>query len=277
MIVKINTMKKLVVSLLVLLSISCFAQDEIYFADGKLEEGKVLEVDRGYLVIRNAEGVKYKIERIEIAMVIYENGSFEIYNKNYEARSKKSIEASKKPEPNQPVVKDLGVSNQLKLNLTSFAFGTAELSYQRHLTGLLAIEIPIAYGWEDGLETYYLRKKYSFGLNLLFYPLKPESNFQLFVGPGFEGGNAYVSDDLYEDFYYFEPVGGGGGYYGPSRLLKGFYSNYMNIGIRLGVSHKVTEAFGFGVEGGVGLKSFVGPNNFIMPFANFNFNLQYYF
>jgi len=280
--VKLNTMKKLVVSLLVLMSFCSYAQDEIYFADGKMEEGKVLEVDRGYLIIRNAEGVKLKVEKIEIAMVIYENGSYEIFNKNYEKRSTKTIEASKKPSENSSAIKEpekLETPNQLKFNLAALAFGSAELSYQRKVTNGIALEIPMSIGWADGSETFYFRKKYSFGFNLLFYPMKSESQVQIHLGPGFEGGNGFVSTDMYSDFrdFDFSPLGGGGGGYNTPSPFKGFYSNYINVGLRFGVSYKISKAFGLGAEGGVGIRSFVGTNSFIMPIANFNFNLQYHF
>ena len=273
-------MKNLLLIFSILLSLSSVAQDEIYYADGKMEEGKVLEVERDYLIIRNDEGVKVKVPKMDISMVLYENGSFEIYNKSYRERTPENIID---PSSNNNSVKKEAIKlekpNQFKFNLAALMLGNAEISYQRKVNNVLAFEVPMAYGWDAGGSVFYFRKKYSFGVNILFYPLKPESAVQFHIGPGFEGGNAFVSSDLYSDFGYdgFWPFYTGGGGYGNPIYSTGYYSNYLNVGVRAGMSYMLLKSFGIGAEAGMGIRSFVGFQSFVMPFVNFNFNLQYHF
>jgi len=269
-------MKNLLLIFSILLSLSSVAQDEIYYADGKMEEGKVLEVERDYLIIRNDEGVKVKVPKMDISMVLYENGSFEIYNKSYRERTPEKIVD---PSSNNNSVKKEAIKlekpNQFKFNVAALMLGNAEISYQRKVNNVLAFEVPVAYGWEAGSQVFYFRKRYSFGVNLLFYPLKPESPVQFHVGPGFEGGNAFVNHEMSPDFFFNDLGPGltGGGYYGAPVS----YSNYINVGARAGMSYMLLKSFAIGAEAGIGLRSFVGPQSFVMPFVNFNFNLQYHF
>ncbi|MBD77762.1 MAG: hypothetical protein CL840_02320 [Crocinitomicaceae bacterium] len=263
-------MKKIVFVLLIAFPIALQAQDKIYFADGKMEEGRVLEVDRDYILIEDQEERKTKIPRAEVSLIVYSNGKSEVFNKNYHKRSEKKPVQPKKPNKMEKLTPSIVRPNQLKLNLAAFINGTAELAYQRMMTRYMALEFPLSYGWEAGEEPYYFRKRYSFGLNILFYPLDEESIFQIYLGPGFEAGYAYFSESLLEDFYHPSGV-----YYQPA--VTGTFSNYINIAFKLGFAFQLSKNVALGVELTPGIRQGASDINLIMPSFSYNYNLIYQF
>ncbi|MBD77760.1 MAG: hypothetical protein CL840_02310 [Crocinitomicaceae bacterium] len=257
-------MKSAITIVILGLSLFTYAQDEIYYADGKKEEGKVLEVGHNYIVIRDSVSGLFKVHRDEISLIVYQNGSSEIFNRSYHERSSKKPVGDNTKVNSTVAPEKLINPNQIKLNLAALAFGNLELAYQRKLIRFMAIEIPVAVGWEHGESPYLIRKAYSMGVNLLFYPLPQESPMQLYVGPSLEIGNAYYDEDTQYNF---------GGYYGRSSQ----YSNYINVAARLGMTAQLTKQFSLGVEVGPGIRRIIQTSNIIAPSIALNFNLLYHF
>jgi len=110
-------MKKIILSLTIVLaiSISSFAQDVIYKKDGTEIKGMVIEITKDvikYYKFTQQSGPIRKIDISEVFIVIYEDGSQEVFKKNEPSQDRiqstplsKEVESPRKQLPSRRQLK----------------------------------------------------------------------------------------------------------------------------------------------------------------------------
>lgn len=216
--------KKLIVITLFLLIGSLSAQDKIYFNDGSTIEAKVLVVSESkvqYKNFDNQSGPTFEIGLSKINMIIYENGSHQIFKeeKGYEATMSKTGKDFRK--------------NRINLDLLAIGVnGPTSISYEiMNEDGSLGIEIPISVYFNRGGVV-----GYTIGANMKFYTNKQ--------GKGFYGGPSLGlgAFEWYTHNYYYSNTSAD-------------FSAYL--GLKLGYQFQISDLFGINLAGnGGGISNF---------------------
>ncbi len=220
-------MKKILIVITLLLMIgSLSAQDKIYFNDGSTIEAKVLVVSESnvqYKNFDNQSGPTFEIGLSKINMIIYENGSHQMFKE-------KDDEATMSKKTSRDFRK-----NRINLDLLAIgANGPTSISYERiSEDGSRGIEIPVSvYFNSDGVVGY------TIGANLKFYTNKQGKGF--YIGPSLGLG---VFDWYYNSGYY--------GYYSTSSDFSAY------LGLKLGYQFQISDLFGINLAGnGGGISNF---------------------
>lgn len=161
--------KTLIVITLFLIIGSLNAQDKIYFNDGSTIEAKVLVVSESkvqYKNFDNQSGPTFEIGLSKINMIIYENGSHQMF---------------KEEEVDEATISEISKDfrkNRINLDLLAIGEnGPTSISYERiNEDGSRGIEIPISvYFNSDGVVGY------TIGANMKFYTNKQGKGF--YIGP----------------------------------------------------------------------------------------------
>ena len=216
--------KTLIVITLFLMIGSLSAQDKIYFNDGSTIEAKVLVVSESkvqYKNFDNQSGPTFEIGLSKINMIIYENGSHQMFKEEGDeaTMSKTSRDFRKK-----------------RINLDLLAIGEngpTSISYEIiNEDGSRGIEIPISvYFNSDGVVGY------TIGANMKFYTNKQGKGF--YIGPSLGLGVF--------DWYSYS----GYGYYGTSSDFSAY------LGLKLGYQFQISDLFGINLAGnGGGISNF---------------------
>lgn len=214
--------KTLIVITLFLMIGSLSAQDKIYFNDGSLIEAKVLVVSESkvqYKIFDNQSGPTFEIGLSKINMIIYENGSHQMFKEEGDkaTMSKTSRDFRK---------------NRINLDLLAIGInGPTSISYEIiNEDGSRGIEIPISvYFNSDGVVGYTL------GANMKFYTNKQGKGF--YIGPSLGLG---VFDWLYNDYGF---------------STSSDFSAYL--GFKLGYQFQISDLFGINLAGnGGGISNF---------------------
>ncbi len=213
-------MKKIITITLFLLVCSLNAQDKIYFNDGTSIETKVLIVSESYVQYKkfdNQSGPTFEIGLSKINMIIYENGSHQMFKED--TISKKSNSDFRK--------------NRINLDLLAIGEnGPTSISYERiNKEGSLGIEIPFsAYFNSEGVSGL------TIGTNLKFYTSKSGKGF--YIGPSLGlGVFEWYDGGYYEDYSSSE------------------FSTFL--GLKLGYQFQISDLFGINLAGnGGGISNF---------------------
>ncbi|NKI28497.1 hypothetical protein HCG49_18265 [Arenibacter sp. 6A1] len=218
-------MKKLLIAITLLLVVSSLsAQDKIYFNDGSKIEAKVLvvsEVNIQYKKIDNLSGPTFETGLSNINMIVYENGSHQMFNQELDKSkiSKKSNSGFRK--------------NRINLDLLAFGEnGPTSISYEIiNKNGSRGIEIPVnVYFNSDGVVGY------TVGANIKYYTNNQGNGF--FIGPAIGLGA-------------FDWYGGNYSYYYTSTDFSAY------LGIKLGYQFQISDLFGINLAGnGGGISNF---------------------
>ena len=224
--------KTLIVIILFLIIGSLSAQDKIYFNDGSKIEAKVLVVSEyivQYKKFENQSGPTFEIGISKINMIIYENGSHQMFKEegDEDTRSKKLNSDFRK--------------NRINLDLLAIGKnGPTSISYERiNKGGSRGIEIPISvYFNSDGVVGY------TIGANMKFYLKKQGKGF--YIGPSL----GYGVFNYYVDNFYYDDIGNSY-YYGST--YKSAYSSYF--GLKLGYQFQISDLFGINLAGNGGVIS----------------------
>lgn len=196
----------------------CYSQDKIYLKDNSVIEAKVTEVAPDNIRYKrwdNQSGPDYVIKSSRVTMIIYSNGTHEVFNeeknpasdeppvqepkeeriKTVENRYQKAMEKLEKDELKQRMLHP----HFLGYNTVSMFTNTFEVLYAydlpKHNLGIF-VPLSVGYGesnmfadsWYTNYGYYYYsdRRKQNFmgGLGLMYYP-NALGRFQYFIGPCF--------------------------------------------------------------------------------------------
>ena len=206
------------------------AQDVIYKKDKTKVEAKVLEVgisDVKYKPTANPDGPTYIISKSEIATIVFQNGTFEVFSNESSAKRKSdSISA-------------IFCRDYIGVDIAQFATMSIGIAYEHIFgkKGMLALRIPFATGLQHGQYYYYRNgKTFGTGFDLLCFPTG-QGVLRYFVAPYFEWGMF-----RYRSY----------SYYNYSSYADG---NHFAAGIKNGLQYKPTLHFSFSADFGFGLYS----------------------
>ena len=217
--------KTLIVITLFLMIGSLSAQDKIYFNDGSTIEAKVLVVSESkvqYKNFDNQSGPTFEIGLSKINMIIYENGSHQMFKEKEadEATMSKTSRDFRK--------------NRINLDLLAIGEnGPTSISYEIiNEDGSRGIEIPISvYFNSDGVVGY------TIGANMKFYTNKQGKGF--YIGPSLGLGDF--------DWYVYN--------YNYGNYASSDFSAYL--GLKLGYQFQISDLFGINLAGnGGGISNF---------------------
>jgi len=217
-------MKRILIVITLLLVVgSLNAQDKIYFKDGSTIEAKVLVVSESniqYKKFDNQSGPTFEIGLSNVNMIIYENGSHQMFN-----------EESDESTISKKLSRDFG-KNRINLDLLAIGEnGPTSISYEIiNDDGSRGIEIPLSVYFNiDGVVGY------TIGANMKFYTSKQGKGF--YIGPSLGLG---VFDWFYYDYYYETTTD---------------FSAYL--GLKLGYQFQISDLFGINLAGnGGGISNF---------------------
>lgn len=254
---------KFIVSLsLLACSVSLHAQDAIYKKDKTKLDAKVTEVGNWevkYKSASNPDGPVYTIPKSDIAIIIYQNGSSDLFTNEKSKRCKKFDSLSTNFCRNFIGV-DIGEFTNTAINITyEHTFGKK---------GNVALRLPFSVGLSSNNYYYYgHRKIFSTGLDLLFFPTG-QGKLRYYVAPYFEWGlynNSYT-------FYTYE-----GNYYNTQYYRSRGFS--FAGGVKNGILFQATRHFSVTADLGFGIKSDPGNNSYeyIQPCSRANVILGYRF
>tara|TARA_X000000368_G_scaffold296230_1_gene235804 strand:- start:617 stop:1348 length:732 start_codon:yes stop_codon:yes gene_type:complete len=222
-------MRYIIFTLTLIFSFSSYSQDKIYFKDGSKIEAKVLTVSESqiqYKKFNNLSGPTFEIGISKINLIIYEDGSDQIFNKkNVQTIRDTFLDSSSSENIFQ---------NRINLDLLAFGQnGPTSLSYELiNKDGSLGIEFPL---------NFYFRNRgvvgFSTGANLKFYPVKNQ-------GKGFYYGPSLGLGFIDWPYYYY---GNSFEQYGYSREFTTF------LGSKLGYQFQITKLIGISLGGNLGL------------------------
>ncbi len=237
-----NTMKFIYSITLLFITSLGFAQDVIYTKDKTKIEAKIIAVginEIKYQKLNNLTGPEYIVQKSEITLITYANGSFE----NFEIPANNQVNYD--PEYNRNDFLRNGFDSAFNKNILSYHLADLlnynfTLSYERLLnSGKVGLKFPVRIGVRERYNGSDL--SYSGGIDLNFYPTG-QGRFKYYVGPAFEIGNA-------RNFNYdFNYIG-----VNPPRVINDylFVAGYVNNG----AVFQVTEQFSLGTALGIGLRT----------------------
>ncbi|MEO6831326.1 MAG: hypothetical protein ABI378_03615 [Chitinophagaceae bacterium] len=272
--------------------ISCasasFAQDKIYFHDGRVVEAKVLELNNKEITYKrydNLEGADYKVPRRDVDRLIYENGTEEFVKGNGSKVSDGEERMS-----NHKTVSEAGYGNNIlsfaPIQMTEESTVGVGIQYERILdkNGIFSFYLPIAASFFDDARSYYnsstgsyindskTRMMLTFFPGLKIYPAGSGRRFSYSVGPslGFGFGTRYVSTQTYDPI-----LGGYNTIYTEKDVFK------MGLLVNNGLNFQPTKHFYLGLEFGLGFTYYSNRySNYSIgedPLVQFNFKMGYRF
>jgi hypothetical protein len=228
-------MKYLLILLVFFSTVILHAQDIIYKKDKTKIDGKVLEVgitDVKYKTALNPEGPVYVIPKSEIAIIIYQNGTTDIFS---------SPENSSKPK-----FDSLSVNfcrNFIGVDIAEFTSASLGMLYEHTFgkKGMFAIRLPFSvgilqqsYGFPEG-------KIFNTGIDFLYFPTG-QGTFKYYTAPYFEWG-------MFRDGFYlvYERL------FAPSNNER-YNGQHLAGGIKNGILYQPTRHFALSADFGFGIK-----------------------
>lgn len=297
-------MKQLLTFSLVLSAILGLAQDQIFKRDNSKVLAKIIEI--------NPTQVKYKLfdyqngpliilNKDEVALIIYQNGSHEVFNpkpvyiapeSSYEPISKAQIKAAKKQEESELFDSLTKNKNLISFNILEPMNGCIGISYLKEFTDKhLQFYTPLIIGFgtpylNENLKnsTGYYRYNFSYISDFTFTKKVFETGAGIhfvssskkvanyFIGPyiGIAQYNGTFNENIYlnNGGYYL-------GYTPPKLIQHGFVMNRYYFLLNNGVIIRTTKHFNFLMNAALGyyVNDFVANNpNSFSNFPNRNYN-----
>lgn len=211
--------KTIIIITLGLMTWSLSAQDKIYFLDGSSVEAKVSVVSESKISYKNFDnqsGPTFEVGLSKINMIVYENGSHQIFKEEAdEATISKTFR---------------GFKNRINLDLLAIGNnGPTSISYEKiNEDGSRGIEIPISVYFNlDGVAGY------TIGYNIKYYVSKQGKGF--YIGPSIGLGQFTY---LYRDYYYED-------FYAVDEFA-------TFLGLKLGSQFQISDVFGINLAGNLG-------------------------
>lgn len=228
-----------------LLAVCAFAQDRIYFKNGKITEAKILEINKtdiSYKRQDNPDGPTYRDLKTDIDKLVYANGmveNFTVAKKEIQNNTAPAVTAAPEKTQEPEKAKWQFKRNAITYSVSDVLFKRATLAYEHILgTGYLGIKIPVSFGLgsnkvfdvdylnsytnQNASDQYYYENyvppdesKYTsiirtntVGVEFNAYPFG-QHPVSFFVGPAFYYG--WV-DYKYDETHYFSVLAGTGSY-----------------------------------------------------------------
>ena len=225
---------KFVLSLLILFTTAASnAQDVIYKKDKTKIDGKVLEVGAREVKYKNAsniDGPIYVLSKAEIAIIIYQNGTTDIFS-----TSENTV---------TPKFDSMTVNfnrNFMGVDVAEFISNSIGMIYEHTFgkKGMTAVRIPFSVGFGSNSNTYigYPKgKTLNTGFDFLYFPIG-QGALRYYAAIYFECG-------IYRDRYYT-------GWYPQSSIYR--TSQHLAGGIKNGILYQPTEHFSFSADLGFGI------------------------
>jgi len=235
-----------------------FGQDAIYKRDNVKIDCKVLEVgisEIKYKPTSNPDGPIYSLNKSDVVLIIYQNGSHEVFS------SAPNTSAAKTDS-----LKIHFCRNFIGIDVGEFVNNSIGLIYEHTFgkDGLLSFRIPFSVGINSNSNSnsgYPTGKIFNTGFDLLYFPTG-QGVFKYYAAPYFEWG---IFNERYYNYNY---------YY--SNQMQG---QHLAGGLKNGVQYNPTRHFCFSADFGLGIqKQEMGiPNQTIQPQYRANVIVGYRF
>lgn len=199
----------LILLIALLSTLSTVAQDVIYLTDGTKVDGKISLVGTDHVTYKKADnptGPDHQLQRKEVLMIVYENGTHEVINKSGTSS---------------------GTGIRLFTNDIDTTFGrhmvswefmdlmlvNISISYEYFVkSGKLGVRVPLSIGLDESAYTYGNMPEvigtrgriFASGVDLNYYPTG-QGKFKYFIGPSLGFGLNRHETDYYADYPYEEP------------------------------------------------------------------------
>ena len=256
-------MKHFFIFLVLSLSFFARAQDNIYLKDGTRVAAKVIRVtpsDVKYKSFNNPDGPEYILPVSDVVIVIYQNGTYDTFKKNFDQQTNSNDFDS--------ITVNYG-KNFLTFNLAGILNSNFTFSYERIFhKGFISVRVPFIAGFSDATSKNQ-NTVFASGLDINFYP-RGQGKVRYFVGPSLEAGLKRFSS--YMIWY------GQGGYSYINSGVETVKRTYYNIHINNGILFQPTKNFNISTVIGIGVQAVdYGNDRDPNPNATIELNLGYKF
>lgn len=266
--IRIVKFYKKTIFLLFFIALRGYAQDIIYKQDGTSIKAKVIEIGSGeikYKKFDNLEGPNYTLEKKEIILIVYANGTHELI----------SPRISNERDLKKADVADVRYNNAdgrngLSFDLLDIFISNIGITYERYSeSGRFGLRIPLSLSLRSGNSTYYsgpfvgANKRYSIATSFNYYPFGQIKNTY------FAGINLSFGEYDYDYFNYTNYVSNS--YRRSTTLIIGHVLN--------GYQLRVTPHFNMQFIVGLGLSknNEVNVQSNVSSSVTFIFNMGYRF
>lgn len=250
------------VSICLMTSYILHAQDAIYKKDKTKIDAKVLEVgnwDIKYKAASNPDGPVYTLPKSDIVIIIYQNGTSDIFSSTEKTSCKK--------------FDSLSVNfcrNFIGIDIGEFTNNAVNMTYEHTFgkKGSFALRLPFSVGvmQRDYYYGYGNQKILSTGLDFLFFPTG-QGKVRYYAAPYAEFGMYH-----YRGIFYYED------YYNPNNPYNFYYTGYrFEGGVKNGILFQPTRHFSVSADLGFGIKNEDGSYNRATPTTRANLLLGYRF
>jgi hypothetical protein len=220
-------------------SFSTFSQDIIYKKDGSKEEVKVIFVDVfeiQYKKFDAPESPVYTLDKSNILLITYENGSYDVLTTSEDKREFEKINLSQN-----------FARNVFSYHLFDLVFGDFGISYERILaSGQVGLRFPVAIGFDEYNDINEFNNLFYSGVGVNFYPTG-QGKWRYFMGPQLRFGYSRTHDWIY---YYDE---NGNYLYDEEVIDEGFYTKFF---VDNGIQFMPTRNFSISAIGSIGIRYF---------------------
>lgn len=226
--------KQVVLSLLfIVVTTNLFAQDTIYFTNGKLVIAKVELIDYKNIYYKRYDyinGPSYRVFRNEVEKVVFADGYVEKITEIQNAEFLKNN------------------SNLIGINFLNLILGQAYIFYECQLIKKFSLRVPLYFGTREGPNTFWdkININYSLnsGLELIHYPTK---NNEIYLGLSTRVGQKQISY-LYKQFVGVDSFGNNK--YNYSSVLQN--NLYTIVSAIAGINVKFSNSFSIYLQSGIG-------------------------
>ena len=257
--------KYILITLLLIVTTSCFSQDEILFHNGSKKDAKILEITPEivkYQKFNSSSEVIYTEDKYNLIGVIFEDGEFEKFESRKSSYSKNSNS-------------NLGGygSNMFTLNPLAPIAGYIILGYEHFSkSGKSSVKIPLMIDLTDGNSSSsvsfsrFLRVNLKTGYEHKFFPTGSNGGVKGFFGFSETVGIASVLysyeyyDYEYNNYNYYE------GY------ETGFFNDTQFIG---GVQFHPSELINITIDAGLGMLMYKFEDTFLSYKVGFNVGFRF--
>lgn len=276
-------MKKLLLTTCICLAGLAYSQDQLFKKDNSKIEAKILEINQTeikYKLFNYQDGPTIIISKNDVAMIIYQNGTHEVFNTKAEmpisspnvviVNKNNSVETEKKMEEEKLAkFNDLvSTKNLISLNFLEPMNGTFSMNYLREFANnLFNVYVPVGVGFAQPyfsqlfVSSYnsanqynssyvtdfkFSRKSFETGISLHFQTSGKRAVTH-FIGPYF-GVSQYNGTFIESNYYNYDPYI----YHPNTKTEHGFVMNRYQIMLDNGFLFRATKNFNIVLLGAVG-------------------------
>ena len=228
-------MKVILILFFISITSFCVAQDVIYKKDKTKIDAKVLEIGTSevkYKPTSNPDGPLYSVSKSDIATIVFQNGTFEIFSS--ESNSRKRVDS-------------LSINfcrNYIGVDIGQFVVTSIAMHYEHVFgkKGFISLGIPFStgIGSRNYGNNYPYGKIFATGLDVKYFPTG-QGAFRYFAAPYFEWGIFKYSYYSYYSQY-------------PYPYYEYYNGQHFAGGIKNGIQYQPTKHFCFTSDFGFGIK-----------------------